>query len=193
MHPSVILASTSRYRAELLKRLKIEFEQHSPDCDETPLPNETARQLVERLSARKAESVAARFPQHLVIGSDQVAAHQGLILGKPASHEDAVHQLQTLSGQTINFLTGLCVMQHCSQRSLQSIVTTEVRFKTLDDVQIERYLNADKPYDCAASFRSEGYGSTVVDTISSDDPTAIIGLPVILVARCLDQLGLPLP
>ena len=193
MHPSVILASTSRYRAGLLKRLKIEFEQQSPDCDETPLPDETARQLVERLSARKAESVAARFPQHLVIGSDQVATHQGLIFGKPASHDDAVHQLQTLSGQTISFLTGLCVMQHCSQRSLQNIVTTEVRFKTLDDVQIERYLKADQPYDCAASFRSEGYGSTVVDTISSDDPTAIIGLPVILVARYLDQLGLPLP
>ena len=193
MHPSVILASTSRYRAELLKRLKIEFEQHSPDCDETPLPNETALQLVGRLSACKAESVATRFPQHLVIGSDQIATHRGLIFGKPASHDDAVQQLQTLSGQSITFLTGLCVMQLGSQRTLQQIVTTEVRFKTLDNAQIERYLKTDQPYDCAASFRSEGYGSTVVDAMSSDDPTAIIGLPVILLANYLDQLGLPLP
>lgn len=193
MQSSVILASTSRYRAELLQRLKIEFKQHSPVCDETPLNDETPRELVERLSVAKAQSIADQFPEHLVIGSDQVANHDGRVIGKPASHNDAVAQLRSLSGQSITFLTGLCVMQKSAQRILQSVVTTKVRFKSLDDAQIDRYLEADKPYDCAASFRSEGYGSTIVDNISSDDPTAIIGLPTILLSTYLDQLGLQLP
>ncbi len=193
MPPSVILASTSRYRAELLQRLKIDFTQLSPDCDETPLHNETARELVERLSVTKARSVATQHPECLVIGSDQVAADDNAIYGKPNDHDDAVRQLQALSGRAIKFLTGLCVMHHASGRQLQGVVTTEVQFRHLDNVQIERYLRADKPYDCAASFRSEGYGSSVVDAISSDDPSAIIGLPVILVSKYLDQLGLQLP
>lgn len=193
MQSSIILASTSRYRAELLHRLKINFEQHAPVCDETPLPEESPNQLVERLSATKAQSIADKFPEHLVIGSDQVASLDGRIFGKPLDHADAVAQLQALSGEMITFLTGLCLMQKSSQRMLQSIVGTNVQFKKLNDAQIERYLEADKPYDCAASFRSEGYGSTIVENISSDDPTAIIGLPIILVSTYLDQLGHPLP
>ena len=193
MHSSVILASTSRYRAELLHRLKIEFEQHPPECDETPHNGEAAEALVERLSRVKAQSVADRFPDHLVIGSDQVASCEGMIIGKPVDHEDAVSQLQTLSGRTITFITGLCVMHKRTGRELQNVVRTEVQFKQLDNTQIIRYLKADEPYDCAASFRSEGYGSTIVKRISSDDPTAIIGLPVILVASYLDQLGMALP
>lgn len=193
MQSSIILASTSRYRAELLHRLKINFEQHAPVCDETPLPEESPSQLVERLSATKAQSIADKFPEHLVIGSDQVASLDGRIFGKPLDHADAVAQLQALSGEMITFLTGLCLMQKSSQRMLQSIVATNVQFKKLNDAQIERYLEADKPYDCAASFRSEGYGSTIVENISSDDPTAIIGLPIILVSTYLDQLGHPLP
>ncbi len=193
MQSSIILASTSRYRAELLHRLKINFEQHAPVCDETPLPKESPKQLVERLSATKAQSIADKFPEHLVIGSDQVASLDGRIFGKPLDHADAVAQLQALSGEMITFLTGLCLMQKSSQRMLQSIVATNVQFKKLNNAQIERYLEADKPYDCAASFRSEGYGSTIVENISSDDPTAIIGLPIILVSTYLDQLGHPLP
>lgn len=193
MQSSIILASTSRYRAELLHRLKINFEQHAPVCDETPLPGESPNQLVERLSATKAQSIADKFPEHLVIGSDQVASLDSRIFGKPLDHADAVAQLQALSGEMISFLTGLCVMQKSSQRMLQSIVPTNVRFKKLNNAQIERYLEADKPYDCAASFRSEGYGSTIVENITSDDPTAIIGLPIILVSTYLDQLGSPLP
>ncbi len=193
MQSSIILASTSRYRAELLHRLKINFEQHAPVCDETPLPEESPNQLVERLSTTKAQSIADKFPEHLVIGSDQVASLDGRIFGKPLDHADAVAQLQALSGEMISFLTGLCLMQKSSQRMLQSIVATNVQFKKLNDAQIERYLEADKPYDCAASFRSEGYGSTIVENISSDDPTAIIGLPIILVSTYLDQLGRPLP
>jgi len=193
MQPSVILASTSRYRAELLQRLGIEFRQIAPDCDETPLPREKAADLVQRLAAGKATSIAVQFTEDLVIGSDQVASCNGAIIGKPGTHETAVEQLHSLSGQTVSFHTGLCVMQEQSQRSLHCLVTTDVIFKSLDQDQIERYLKADKPYDCAASFRSEGYGSTIVESISSDDPTAIIGLPVIKVAEYLDQLGLALP
>ncbi len=193
MQPSVILASTSRYRAELLKRLDLDFQQIAPNCDETPLQDEVAPDLVARLAAGKAQSVAERFPEHLVIGSDQVASCNGVIIGKPGNHADAVAQLQLLSGQTVSFLTGLCVMQQKSQQSLQCLVATDVRFKRLDTAQIERYLAADQPYDCAASFRSEGYGSSIVENITSDDPTAIIGLPIIRVAEFLDTLGLQLP
>ncbi len=193
MPPSVILASTSRYRAELLTRLNLDFQQIAPDCDETPLQNEPAAELVLRLAVDKARSVALQYPENLVIGSDQVASCNGTIIGKPGNHADATAQLQLLSGQTVSFLTGLSVMQQQSLRALNCLVTTDVTFKQLNCAQIERYLNADQPYDCAASFRSEGYGSTIVENISSDDPTAIIGLPVIKVADFLNQLGLQLP
>ncbi len=193
MPPSVILASTSRYRAELLKRLQLDFQQIAPNCDETPLQGESAADLVVRLSVGKAQSVAKQFPEHLIIGSDQVASCNGAIIGKPGDHAAAVAQLQLLSGQTVSFLTGLCVMQQQSQKAFQSLVPTDVRFKKLDTAQIERYLKADQPYDCAASFRSEGYGCTIVENIASDDPAAIIGLPVIRVAEFLKDLGLQLP
>ncbi len=193
MKPSVILASTSRYRAELLQRLHIQFSQIAPSCDETPLANETALALVERLAIGKATSIAEHHPECLVIGSDQVASCAGNIIGKPENHSAAIEQLNTLSGQTVDFHTGLCVMNHRSQQVLQCVITTNVVFKTLNSEQIERYLLTDKPYDCAASFRSEGYGSTIVDRITTDDPTALIGLPIIRVADYLDQLGVTLP
>jgi len=193
MHPSVILASTSRYRAQLLERLEIPFEQVAPECDETPLPDETALALVERLAHAKAASVASEHPDKLVIGSDQVACCGSSILGKPGNHDTAVKQLQMLSGNTVEFHTGLCVICNKVNKSMHSIATTTVEFKTLNDDQIERYLQKDKPYDCAASFRSESYGSTIVKRISSDDPTALIGLPVVRVAEYLDELGLALP
>lgn len=193
MQPSVILASTSRYRAQLLKRLQIDFTQLAPECDETPLENESALALVTRLARRKAQSIAMQNPAHLVIGSDQVASCDGEIIGKPGNHPDAVQQLKRLSGKTVSFYTGLCVMQQQSDQERHCMVTTEVSFKPLNAEQIERYLRADQPYDCAASFRSEGYGSTIVSDISSTDPTAIIGLPVIRVAGFLDELGLTMP
>lgn len=193
MNPSVILASTSRYRAELLKRLGIEFQQLAPVCDETPLENETALELVARLAAAKAASIAGQNQHSLVIGSDQVACCDSEIIGKPENHAGAVKQLNTLSGKTVEFHTGLCVSHFDSGRTCECIVTTTVVFKTLSNDQIERYLVKDKPYDCAASFRSEGYGSTIVEQITSDDPCAIIGLPVIRVAEYLNELGLQLP
>ncbi len=193
MNPPVILASTSRYRAELLQRLQIQFTQIAPECDETPLENETALALVERLAIAKATSIAEHHPNALVIGSDQVACCNDIIIGKPENHTAAIQQLNTLSGQNVDFHTGLCVMQQQTQQKLHCVITTNVVFKTLTSEQIERYLLTDKPYDCAASFRSEGYGSTIVDRITTNDPTALIGLPVILVADYLNQLGLLLP
>lgn len=193
MQPSVILASTSRYRAELLQRLAIDFKQVAPECDETALPDEPAIALVERLAVIKAQSVARQFPDALVIGSDQVACLDGRILGKPGTHAAAIEQLQALSGKNVDFNTGLCVMRQADDQVRQSVETTRVTFKHLNSEQIERYLQMDKPYDCAASFRSEGYASTIVTAIESDDPCTIIGLPLIRVAEYLDQLGLPLP
>ncbi len=193
MNSNVILASTSRYRAELLQRLHIEFEQKAPICDETPLKDEPALALVARLAVGKAVSIAEQHPESLVIGSDQVACCQGQIIGKPNDHSTAIQQLNTLSGETIEFHTGLCVMKHQTNQALKTVVTTSVVFKTLTPEQIERYLQTDKPYDCAASFRSEGYGSTIVERITTDDPTALIGLPIITVANYLNQLGMSLP
>jgi len=193
MHPPLILASTSRYRAELLQRLKIPFEQIAPDCDETPHPEESALALVDRLAQAKAASVASVNPQALIIGSDQVACCQGDILGKPGDHQSAVRQLQSLRGNTVEFHTGLCLTHQATNKSLCSTVTTTVEFKNLNDEQIERYLQKDKPYDCAASFRSEGYGSTIVSRISTDDPTALIGLPIVRVAEYLYEFGFELP
>ena len=193
MHSPLILASTSRYRAELLQRLKIPFEQIAPDCDETPHPGESALTLVDRLAQAKAASVASVNPQALIICSDQVACCQGDILGKPGDHHSAVRQLQSLRGNTVEFHTGLCVTHHATNKSLRSTVTTTVEFKNLNDEQIERYLQKDQPYDCAASFRSESYGSTIVSRISTDDPTALIGLPIVRVAEYLDEFGFELP
>ena len=193
MPVSLILASTSRYRGELLKRLNISFEQIAPDCEETPLEDEPAAVLVERLAIEKATSVAKLYPQAVVIGSDQVAWCCGQIIGKPDDHTTAVSQLSFLAGKTIEFHTGLCVMQAQTNRSLHSVITTTVAFKSLSVDQIERYLRTDQPYDCAASFRSEGYGSAIVNKISSDDPSALIGLPVITVVDYLSQFGIPLP
>jgi len=187
----VVLASTSRYRAQLLKRLKVDFSQHAPDCDETPKHGESAVDLVCRLARSKASSVAIQYPSAAIIGSDQVAcissASGDEIIGKAHNHDTAISQLKLLSGQVVLFHTGLCVMRHDSDVAIEpTVVTTEAHFKQLDEDLIERYLVADKPYDCAASFKSESCGSWIVDKMVSNDPTAIIGLPLIETARMLD-------
>lgn len=184
----VVLASTSRYRAQLLQRLKVNFSQHAPECDETPKPGESPLNLVTRLAASKALSVADRFPEAVIIGSDQVACihSSNQIIGKPGSHAGAVEQLHLLSGQLVSFHTGVSMMCHQSAIRIDPVVvSTEVQFKSLADELIERYLVADKPYDCAASFRSESCGSWIVERMFCDDPTAIIGLPLIETARML--------
>lgn len=188
----LVLASTSPFRKTLLNRLRIEFEQVAPDCDETPETGEPAAELVARLARSKALSVQKNYPAGtVVIGSDQVADLDGRILGKPHTHENAVGQLQDLSTKEVIFYTGLCVTK--DDKSLQCVVPTEVRFRALNNAQIERYLAADEPYGCAASFKSECLGSAVVEYMRSDDPTALVGLPLIQLSGFLDQMGIRLP
>ncbi len=189
----LILASTSVFRKTLLDRLKIDFEQVAPDCDETPEVGEPAVELVARLAREKALSVHRQtsIDTTVVIGSDQVADLNGQILGKPYTHETAVEQLQSLSSNTVVFYTGLYVVK--GDESRHCVVPTEVKFRTLSAPQIERYLRADEPYGCAASFKSECLGSAVVEYMRSDDPTALVGLPLIQLSGFLDELGISVP
>lgn len=189
----LILGSTSRYRRELLARLHTPFTTLSPDVDETPQPGETPRALALRLALAKAQAVAAQQPQAIVIGSDQVADLHGQPLGKPGTHERATAQLQQMSGQTVVFHTAVAVVCQASGFVQSDIAEIAVRFRTLDADTIERYLRAEEPYDCAGSAKSEGLGIALLDAIASDDPTALIGLPLIRTCRMLRAAGLVLP
>lgn len=191
--PALILASTSPYRRELLARLGLPFETQAPAVDETPLPGEAPRELALRLARAKARDVARHHPQALVIGSDQVADLHGQPLGKPGSHERARAQLSRMSGQTVLFHTAVSLA--CAARGLlqTELATVRVRFRELDAASIERYLRAEQPYDCAGSAKSEGLGITLLAAIESDDPTALIGLPLIRTAALLRAAGLALP
>ena len=189
----LVLGSSSRYRRELLERLCIPFTVASPDTDETPLPGETPRALALRLALAKAQAVAAVHPLAIVIGSDQVADLAGEPLGKPGDHHRASAQLRRMSGRTVVFQTALAVVCSATGFSEVDIAPVEVRFRTLDDATIERYLRAEQPYDCAGSAKSEGLGIALLDAIVSDDPTALIGLPLIRTCRMLRAAGLVLP
>lgn len=192
MQNKLVLASTSPFRAQLLNKLKLQFTQHSPDCDETALPGEAATDLVQRLSIAKALSLQPQFDKNtIIIGSDQVAGLDRQILGKPGDHRTAVTQLHQLAGNTVVFHTGLCVIKDDQQ--LSCVVPTTVRFRQLSDQQIERYLAADKPYNCAGSFKSESLGIAITESMTSDDPSALIGLPLIKVAEFLTRLGIAVP
>ena len=189
----LILASTSRYRRELLARLALPFETAAPDVDETPRAGEAPRELALRLALEKAQAVAARKPQAIVIGSDQVADLHGQPLGKPGTHERAAAQLARMSGQTVLFHTAVAVVQASRGFAQSSLATVTVRFRALDAATIERYLLAEQPYDCAGSAKSEGLGIALLQVIESDDPTALIGLPLIRTAQLLRAAGLTLP
>ena len=199
MHPtpplqrSLVLGSTSRYRRELLQRLGLPFESAAPDVDETPAAAEAPGTLALRLARAKADAVARKYPDAIVIGSDQVADLRGTVLGKPGSHERAVEQLRRMRGQTVVFHTALAVV--CAATGFEQVdsARVQVRFRELDDEEIERYLRAEQPYDCAGSAKSEGLGIALVDAIDSDDPTALIGLPLIRTCRMLRAAGLVLP
>ncbi|WP_428419967.1 Maf family nucleotide pyrophosphatase [Methylibium sp.] len=186
----LILGSTSRYRRELLERLRLPFEVDAPCVDETPHPGETPAALAERLALAKARDVAARHADAVVIGSDQVADLDGAPIGKPGNHERAVEQLRTMSGRRVVFHTALAVVRSASgfERVLRVPVT--VRFRTLQESEIETYLRAEQPYDCAGSAKSEGLGIALLDAIESDDPTALVGLPLIATARLLREAGI---
>ncbi|WP_288921372.1 Maf family nucleotide pyrophosphatase [uncultured Ottowia sp.] len=190
---ALVLASTSRYRRELLARLALPFETAAPDVDETPRAGEAPRELALRLALEKAQAVAARKPQAIVIGSDQVADLHGQPLGKPGTHERAAAQLARMSGQTVLFHTAVAVVQASRGFAQSSLATVTVRFRTLDAATIERYLLAEQPYDCAGSAKSEGLGIALLQAIESDDPTALIGLPLIRTAQLLRAAGLTLP
>lgn len=190
---ALVLASTSRYRRELLARLALPFETAAPDVDETPRAGEAPRELALRLALEKAQAVAARKPQAIVIGSDQVADLHGQPLGKPGTHERAAAQLARMSGQTVLFHTAVAVVQASRGFAQSSLATVTVRFRTLDAATIERYLLVEQPYDCAGSAKSEGLGIALLQAIESDDPTALIGLPLIRTAQLLRAAGLTLP
>ena len=189
---SVVLGSTSRYRRELLERLRIPFTVSAPDVDETPLPGEAPQALARRLALAKARAVAALHPDAVVIGSDQVADLAGQPLGKPGEHARAVQQLQQMRGQTVIFQTALAVV--CLASGYEQVDLAEVRvlFRDLSDAEIEAYLQAEQPYDCAGSAKSEGLGIALLESIDNDDPTALIGLPLIRTARMLRQAGVKL-
>lgn len=182
---NLVLASSSPYRRELLERLRIPFEIISPNIDESPLADETPQALVKRLSLQKAMTVAAHFNNHLIIGSDQVAVGDGELLTKPGDFDNAFKQLRSESGKKVLFYTGLVLLDSGSQQHQVDVVTTEVVFRPLSDIEITEYLHKDSPYNCAGSFRSEGLGITLFEAVYSSDPTALVGLPLISLNRML--------
>lgn len=188
----LILGSTSRYRRELLARLNVPFETAAPEVDETPRPGERPADLALRLARAKAAEVAARFPQAVVIGSDQVADLDGEPLGKPGTHERAAAQLARMSGRTVVFQTAVCVACLASGFEQFDLAAVEVQFRSLAPDEIEAYLRAEQPYDCAGSAKSEGLGISLLERIVNDDPTALIGLPLIRTCRLLRAAGLRL-
>lgn len=190
--PSLILASTSVYRRELLQRLRVPFTTCAPNVDETPQPGELPHETAVRLALAKANAIAERYPEAVVIGSDQVAELAGRALGKPGSHERAVQQLRAMRGQTVLFHTALAIVRRNTHFTETDIARVSVRFRNLSDSEIEHYLLADKPYDCAGSAKSEGLGITLLEQIDSDDPTALIGLPLIRTARLIRAAGVAL-
>lgn len=189
----MILGSTSVYRRALLERLRIPFDVQAPEVDETPLPDETPKDLAIRLALAKAWAVAERFPESVVIGSDQVADLHGQALGKPGTHERAVIQLQRMRGQSVIFQTAVAVVCKTSGFTQQALAPVKVVFRQLSDEEIESYLLAEKPYDCAGSAKSEGLGITLLERIDNDDPTALVGLPLIRTCAMLRAAGMVFP
>ena len=196
--PLLILGSTSVYRRELLARLRLPFEVHAPDVDETPLPGEVPAALAQRLALAKAHAVSRLHPDAVVIGSDQVADLDGQPIGKPGTHERAVAQLRDMSGRCVVFQTAVAVVCAGSAYVGTALVPVKVRFRALSDEEIQCYLRAEQPYDCAGSAKSEALGIALLESVASDDPTALVGLPLIrtcalLRAAGIDPLSAPLP
>ena len=190
-HPrQLILGSSSRYRQELLQRLRLPFDVVAPEVDETPSAQETPREIALRLALAKANAVSKRFPEAVVIGSDQVADLNGEPLGKPGTHQRATAQLRMMRGQTVVFQTALAVTCLATGFSQVDLAAVKVTFRDLTDGEIEAYLVAEQPYDCAGSAKSEGLGIALLDAIDSDDPTALVGLPLIRTCRMLRAAGI---
>lgn len=187
--PSIVLASTSRYRRELLERLRFPFQVEAPDVDENVLPAEPPRETALRLARNKAATVAARFPRAIVIGSDQTVEAGGDSFGKPMSHDAALTQLQLLQGRSAIFYTALAVIGPSSDSVQLDCIPTTVKFKSLAKERLEMYLRADQPYDCAGAAKIESLGIALIDAVESSDPTALIGLPLIRLTSMLAAAG----
>ena len=186
----LVLGSSSRYRRDLLSRLQLPFTVVAPQLDETALPGERPQEIALRLALAKARAVAASLPQAVVIGSDQVADLRGEALGKPGDHDKAVAQLRRMRGESVIFQTAVAVV--CSDTGFEEVelVPVKVRFRRITDAEIEAYLRAEQPYDCAGSARSEGLGIALLEAIESDDPTALVGLPLIRTCRMIRAAGI---
>ena len=190
---TLVLASTSRYRRELLERLKIPFEAISPGVDETPIAGETFAVTASRLALAKAQAAQSRFRSALIIGSDQVAFCDGLRLDKPGDRVGAFSQLRHASGKSVSFLTAIALLNTVSGKTQTGLVPTEVRFRKLSEAEIGRYLCSEPAYDCAGSAKAEGLGISLMDRIDSSDPTALIGLPLIALSEMLRNENLSVP
>lgn len=191
--PKIVLGSTSPFRASLMEKLHIPFGTAAPNIDETPKPTETPESLVARLTREKAQAVAERFSEHLIITSDQIALHKGEPLGKPGNHANAMVQLKQFSGETVTFLTGLGLLNTATGHYQSSVEPFHVHFRALTEQQIDAYLNLEQPYHCAGSFKSEGLGITLFNKLEGDDPNTLIGLPLIRLTEFLGNEGLHLP
>jgi septum formation protein len=193
MQYQLILGSTSPFRNALLQRLMIPFTTASPNVDETALENESPKDYVTRLSLEKARAVAIDYPNSLIIGSDQCSVLKGVIRGKPENYENAMLQLQESSGERVSFLTGLCVYDSKTDEYQLDLVPFHVDFRVLSEIEIDAYLKAEKPYSCAGSFKSEGLGISLFKRLQGDDPTALIGLPLIRLSKMLREKGVVIP
>lgn len=193
MSRQLILASSSPYRRELLARLGLPFETAAPAIDETPAPDEPPRALVERLSRDKAGALRPRFPHALLIGSDQCVVLDDRIVGKPGTHEQARSQLLAASGRSVAVHTGLCLLDAATGVRWEDVVSYEIEFRELDADEIERYLQAERPYDCAGSVKSEGLGVSLLRHMRGDDPSALVGLPLIRLCDMLRAAGIQVP
>ncbi|CAG0907935.1 unnamed protein product [Cyprideis torosa] len=191
--PKLILGSTSPFRAELLKKLRIPFDTAAPDVDESPKPGETPADLVTRLTRLKAQTVAHQHPEHLIITSDQVATFNGLPIGKPHDYDKAVNQLSNFSGKRVTFLTGIGLLNTLTGHYQFSLEPFHVYFKVLSRQQIEAYLLLEEPYQCAGSFKSEGLGITLFKKLEGDDPNTLVGLPLIRLTEFLANEKMILP
>lgn len=192
-NPPLVLASSSAYRRQLLGKLGLPFSTASPAVDESRQPKELAMELAKRLAESKARALAAVFPDHLIIGSDQVAVVNDRLLGKPGYREAAIEQLQLAAGKAMYFYTGLYVWNSREQRGLADMDVTIVHFRTLNLCQIIRYVEREQPYDCAGAFKSEGLGIALFERIEGEDPNALVGLPLIRLVRLLEQFGMEIP
>jgi len=188
-NPALVLASSSRYRAELLARLRIPFEQAAPDLDESALPGESCAATAERLAAAKARAIGSRFPGALIIGSDQVADLDGEAVGKPGDYDHAIRQLRRQQGRSAIFHTAVALFDTRSGKMDVRNVPTRVRFRDRSDAELQRYLQLEQPYDCAGSAKAEALGIVLTERIESDDPTALIGLPLIALTGMLESAG----